>query len=266
MSSAAASFLSRAQRVIPLTPSLFGSDLFWIDSLRDADLRVCWEFRRGFMALKPHVHPEEDFQKYVRWIRSADFVWLPRDKKGELTATAFYKVERRIHEGTACILIWPEYMYSRPDQRKGVAIAQGFVVALALGMMKAPLGPQYVVGTGYVPSYLALCQVTEPVFVADSPQMTKWQKTLYQSLVAATPGYDPDSGVVNMGTIPISPRTQPPCDPALHAAWQQYVTQNPRWTEGYTCMVMGQCKLSAVGSVLSRLVERLRRRSRVRTL
>lgn len=261
MSSEVSLFLSHAERVIRIFP-----DLFWIHSLRDDDLRICWEFRRGFMALKPHVQPEEDFQKYLRWVHSADFVWLPRDAQGRLTATAFYKVERRVHEGIACVLIWPEYMYSRSDRRKGIAIAQGFVVALALGMIKAPFGPQYVVGTGYVPSYLALCQVTDPVFVAESPTMTSWQKTLYQALVAATPGYDPASGVVNMGTIPLAPRIQPPSDPLLHAAWQAYVTQNPRWTEGYTCMVFGQIKPGAIGAVLRRLVERLQRRSQARTL
>ena len=59
MSLASSDFLSHAQRVISLLP-----DLFWIHSLRDEDLRIAWNFRRQFMAIKPHVSPEEDFQKY----------------------------------------------------------------------------------------------------------------------------------------------------------------------------------------------------------
>lgn len=255
MSLASSDFLSHAQRVISLLP-----DLFWIHSLRDEDLRIAWNFRRQFMAIKPHVNPEEDFQKYRSWVRSADFVWLPRNQTGQLTATAFYKVERRLHQGQPCILIWPEYMYIQAEQRKGVSIAQGFLLALALGILRAPLAPQYVVGTGYVPSYLALCQVSSNVYVCEDPQMTEWERTLYRSLVDATVGYDPKTQVVNMGTIPISPRTTAPSEPQLRNDWQRYVTVNPHWSEGFTCMVFGRIQPSAMRSVILRLMKRLRRR------
>ncbi len=245
--------IQHAQRVAGILP-----DLYWISSLTDDDLRCCWEFRRNFMGLKPHIDPKQDWEKYRRWVRTADLAWLPVDRKRALRSTFFYKVETVEHEQKRCVLIWPEYSYTRPDSRKSAGIGIGFVASLLLAAVRAPLAPQYIVGTGYVPSYLALCHAFDSVFLSEDPAMTEWERSLYRSLVQATPGYDRTTGVVEMGTIPIHPRTTPPSDPTLHHAWCRYLAQNPHWTDGYTCMLFARVTGQALIATAQRLAVRAR--------
>ncbi len=245
--------LERAQRVAGILP-----DLYWISSLSDDNLRCCWEFRRNFMGLKHHIDPKQDWEKYLRWVRTADFAWLPVDRNGELRSTFFYKIETVVHEQKKCMLVWPEYSYTRPDARKSAGIGIGFVASLIVAALRAPGAPQYIVGTGYVPSYLALCHAFDSVFLSEDPAMTEWERSLYRSLVKATPGYDRTTGVVEMGTIPINPRTTPPSDPTLHQAWSRYLARNPHWTEGYTCMIFAPVTGRGLIATAQRLAVRVR--------
>jgi hypothetical protein len=233
-------------------------DLYRISSLTDDDLRACWEFRRGFMDLKPRVDPEADRKKYEAWIRTADFAWLPRDPDGRLRSTFFYKVEVRRHEGRACVLIWPEYGYSRLDARNAAGSAFALLAALCLGVRRAPGASQYLVGSGYLSSYTSLCQSLDDVFIGEEPAMTPWEQSLYRALATATAGYDAATGVIDMGTIPRNPRTDPPRDPRLHDAWRRYVAQNPRWTEGNTLFVLARCPPTLIFSGLRWLSRRAR--------
>ena len=108
-----------------------------------------------------------------------------------------------------------------------------------------------------MPSYLALCQVSNHVYLSEDPAMSEWERSLYRALVTATPGYQPEAGVVNMGTVPRSPRTAAPSEPFLHQAWQRYLEQNPHWTEGYTCMVFGRIQWGALLMMSRRILHRL---------
>lgn len=233
-------------------------DLYRIASLTDDDLRACWEFRRGFMDLKPRVEPADDWKKYEAWVRTADFAWLPRDPDGRLRATFFYKVEVRHHEGRSCVLIWPEYGYSRLDARSTAGFAFALLAAVGLGVMSAPGAPHYVVGTGYASSYTSLCRGLDDVFLAEDPAMTPWERSLYRALAAATAGHDAATGVVDMGTIPRDPRTDPPRDPRLLEPWRRYMARNPRWTDGYACLVMARCPPSVILSGVEWLARRAR--------
>ncbi|MFT3770504.1 MAG: hypothetical protein QM820_34175 [Minicystis sp.] len=253
MSSAASPPLTQARRFGWPAP-----DLYRIASLTEDDVRACWEFRRGFMDLKPHVDPAQDWKKYEAWVRTADFAWLPRDPDGRLRSTFFYKVEARRHEGRPCVLIQPEYGYSCPDARSTPGYALALLAALVLGVGRAPGAPHYIVGPGYLSSYTSLCQSFDDVFVAEDPAMTPWEKSLYRTLAAATPGYDASRGVIDMVTIPRNPRTDPPRDPRLLGPWRRYLAQNPRWTEGHTCLVFGRCPPKAILSGLKWLARRAR--------
>lgn len=233
-------------------------DLYRIESLTRDDLRAAWEFRRGFMDLKPRVDPEDDWKKFEAWVRTADFAWLPRDPDGGLRSTFFYEVEVRRHEGRSVVLIWPEYGYSRPDARSTPGHAFAFLAALCLGVARAPGAPHYLVGSGYLSSYTSLCQSLKDVFLAEDPAMTPWEQSLYRTLAAATSGYDATTGVIDMGTVPRHPRTEPPRDPRLHAPWRRYVERNPRWTEGYTLLVLARCPPTLFFAGLEYLARRAR--------
>jgi hypothetical protein len=98
----------------------------------------------------------------------------------------------------------------------------------------------YVLGTGYVTSYMAVAHGLERSWVRDGPGMTPWEQSLWRAIAAETKGYDPATRVVDMGTVPRDPRTEPPRDPRVLARYREYLAQNPRWTEGYTCLVFAR--------------------------
>lgn len=212
-------------------------DLWQVSSLTLDELRACWLFRRGFMDLKPYVDPEADWASFASWVRSADFIWIPRDRNNRVLATMTYKIEPLVHQGRKCVLLWPEYGYGLPGARKSSGLVLAMLAALALGAVRCPGVPQYVVGTGYISSFLSLCRGHDQVFINEDSGMTEWERSLWRMLAQQTAGYDPQTQLVAMKTIPKNPRTDPPKNFRLRAHWQRYQAHNPRWTEGFTCFV-----------------------------
>lgn len=112
-------------------------DLWSVSSLSDDELRACWRFRLGFMDLKPHVDPQNDWSRFQRWVRSADFMWIPRDRDGRILGTFTYKIEPRLHAGRECVLVWPEYGYVLPGVRKVAGLGVAFLTALVFGRRRS---------------------------------------------------------------------------------------------------------------------------------
>lgn len=214
-------------------------DLWRTSSLSEDDLRAYWRFRRLFMDLKPHIDPEEDWARFHKWLKDADFSWLKRAPDGHLVGLISFKVEHRVHEARPLTLLWPEYGYSLPEARKSMGLALATLCALGLCLSRYPRAPLYVAGTAYLPSFVALAQIFQTQWLWDEPSMSAWEQSLWRSLAEATPGYDPVRKIIRMGTIPRNPRTSPPRIPKVLEAWRRYMAHNPRWTEGYTCMCMG---------------------------
>jgi hypothetical protein len=236
--------LTRARRFAWPLPDLWASN-----SLTDDDLREYWHFRRGFMDLKPHVDPEADYASFAAWVRASDFVWLRRDHEDRLIATMAAKVERRTHEGRECVLVWPEYAYVLPNMRGPANIATALVAAMSLGAVRWPGRPLYAVAAGYASSWMSVSLALDRAWVREHPDMSPWERSVWQTLATETKGYDPTTQLVEMGTIPKNPRTHRPRDPRMLSRYQQYVAHNPRWTEGYTCLVFGQLRAKDVPRV-----------------
>jgi hypothetical protein len=197
------------------------------------------------MDLKAHVDPEDDWRAFAAWVRAADVVWLPTTQDGFLRGVFSFKLEGREHQGQSCVLLWPEYGYISPDFRKSVALGSAMLYVILRATLLAPSLPLYLVGTGYLSSYLSISQVVKTSWVYDEPSMSPWEQSLWRSLAEVTPGYNPKTKLFSMKTIPKNPRTSPPSDPKQHEPWRRYLAHNPRWTEGYTCLLMGKSDLRA---------------------
>ena len=218
--------------------------LWYNASLSTEDLRAYWRFRRLFMDLKPHIDPEKDWVKFAKWMQDADFSYLQRAPDGHLTAVLSFKIDHRMHEGRPVTLLWPEYGYSLPKTRKSAGLALSILFAMSLCLLRHPDAPVYFVGTGYLSGFVAFSQLGEIGWLHDEPSMSPWEQSLWRTLAESTSGYDPVRKIVNMGTIPRNPRTSPPKNPQMMAAWERYIAHNPQWTEGYTCLCMWRLRLS----------------------
>ena len=165
-----------------------------------------------------------------------------------MLASMAAKIECRTHEGRECVLVWPEYAYVLPELR-GVGIGGALVIAMSLGALRWPGRPLYAVATGYVSSWMSVSLALDRAWVRAEPDMSPWERSMWQTLAAETKGYDPATDLVEMGTIPKHPRTHAPRDPRMLARYQQYVAHNPRWTEGYTCLLFGQLRANDIPRV-----------------
>ena len=243
--------LARARRFAWPLPDLWASG-----SLADDDLRAYCRFRRGFMDLKPHVDSEADHASFAAWVRASDFVWLPRDREGRMLASMAAKIEQRTHEGREYVLVWPEYGYVLPEARGAVGIGAALAVAMGLGALRWPGRPVYAVATGYVSSWMTVSLALGRAWVRDGPGMSPWERRVWQGIAAETRGYDPVTRLVEMGTVPRDPRTHPPRDPRTLARYREYVGHNPRWADGYTCLLFGQLRAQDVPRVARWLLRR----------
>ncbi len=148
-----------------------------------------------------------------------------------------WALELRAHEGRECVILRPEYGFALPEVRKSVGIGVAGLAAMGLAARRWPGRPMYLFGRGYVASYVAVTSVFVRAWVCDAAGMSSWERSLWHAIAAETRGYDPVTRLVDMDTIPRHPRTEPPRDPRMRGRWQEYLAHNPRWTEGYACMI-----------------------------
>ena len=213
------------------------------------------------MDLKPRVDPADDQARFAAWVRASDFAWLPRSRDGRLLGSAAFKVERRAHEGRECVLLWTEYVYALPEARQSVGVGVASLAAAVLGAMRRPGRPMYLFGAGYVTSYVSLAHVLQRAWVRDEPGMSPWERSLWRAIAAETKGYDPVTQVIDMDTIPRHPRTAPPRDPRVLPYHREYVARNPRWAEGYACLVCARIGLEDLTALARQLGRRALRRA-----
>lgn len=232
-------------------------ELWHTPSLSEDDLRGYYRFRRLFMDLKAHIDPQDDWNGFAKWMRKAEFSWLGRNSDGRLHGVISFNIEYRVHEGQGVALLWCEYGYSLPEARKSKGLATAVLAALALSAARHPFTPVYLVGTAYLPSFIALGQLFDANWIYDGPAMSPWEQSLWRSLAQATPGFDPEKKVICMGTIPRNPRVTPPTNPKRLSSWNLYRAHNPNWTQGYTCFCMGRLQPSLTKNAVLWFKERL---------
>lgn len=207
-------------------------------ALPQHELRELWEFRAGFLDLKSTVDPEADFTAFAALVRDG-WVWRLRESDGRLLAVLVTLVHVETHAGREFVHLNFEYAFFGGESRRSYATRMAFVTTLTRVFLLARGRPVYLCTAAY-PGAAASLGECFPLWLPGAEEgMSPWERGARAAIGARYPGYDKDSGLVSMRTLPRE-RTRPPSRPDAKTVWDAYLRCCPRWAEGITVFCFGR--------------------------
>jgi hypothetical protein len=220
--------------------------------LDEAALREAWRFRGGFVDLKPGVAPEDDYQAFRATLLRGKLLWRMRDDAGGLRAMIMAIVEPGEHAGRPYVHLEFEYAFFDRAFRRSLASRLLFISTILRALAQARGRPVYLVAATYPAGALSLGEFFPLWMPGAEAGMSAWERGLRAAIGGACKGYDPETGLVTMRTLPRERR--PPSRPAARASWDVYVRGCPRWSEGFTPLCLARVRLRGlVRSTLARV-------------
>jgi hypothetical protein len=208
-------------------------------ALDEPSIRELWAFQLSLLRLKPHVSPEEEFERFNADCRGARRVLRIRDGSGRLCGSVVPLVYEGSFESERFRLVVPEYIYLAPQLRGRVAVSWVWARCL-IPLMLLRGARVFVGGIGFPAGTLLLERFGGHVWLYGDPGVPPLAAHVLERIIGylAEGGWDPDSRQMNTPVVP------PPSTEAWlarsqkRALYRRYVERCPRWQEGWALPVV----------------------------
>jgi hypothetical protein len=128
------------------------------------------------------------------------------------------------------------------------------IIALTWRQVHRPI---YLALPAYLPSYVLFASVFDRVVTVNTPDAPPFQSQLTRTLArkAGGDGWDEETGLITLGTLPKG-SSRRPRRPRLAGFVQQYLDENPHWTNGKVVFLTVPLDVKTMSEIIKEIFRR----------
>lgn len=225
--------------------------------LDEPALRELWAFRLGIVWLKPHVLPEDDFEKFSGYCRQGRRVLRLWNARGQLCGSVVPLVHDGSFQGERYRFLVPEYFYLTPEAR-GSMVASWAWVRCIVPLMPGPGVRFFLGGAGFPAGTLTLDRFLGPTWLYGDEAVPPVVEHLFAWIIEhlGGSGWDPLTGQIDMRVVPPSPSERWLARAQQREVYRRYMARCPQWQEGRTLPQVAQFSARKLARALLLLPKR----------